>query len=86
MRDRLDDFTVKIPGVKYVTTGGSTGVPFGFYWTDEAFGRELASKAYQYYRIGWKEGDPQIVFRGLPIVSPDKTEFFPEFNELRFSS
>jgi phenylacetate-CoA ligase len=86
MRDGLDAFTVKIPGAKYVTTAGSTGVPFGFYWTEEAFGRELASKAYQYYRIGWKEGDPQIVFRGIPIASPDKTEFFPEFNELRFSS
>ena len=86
IRDRLDDFSVKRSDAKYTTTGGSTGIPFGFYRTPEAFGRELASKAWQYYRIGWKEGDPQIVFKGVPITTEDKTEFFPELNELRFSS
>jgi len=86
IRDHLNDFTVKLPGMEYITTGGSTGIPFGFYRTPEAFGRELASKAWQYYRIGWKEGDPQIVFRGLPIATDDKMVFFPEYNELRCSS
>jgi phenylacetate-CoA ligase len=86
IRDRVDDFTVTVPDMRYITTGGSTGIPFGFYWTSRAFGRELASKAYQYYRIGWKEGEPQIVFRGLPIASLDKIEVFPEYNELRCSS
>jgi phenylacetate-CoA ligase len=86
IRDRLEDFTVKLPEADYITTGGSTGIPFGFYRTKEAFGRELASKAWQYYRRGWKEEDRQIVFRGLPIVSDDKTEYFPEYNELRCSS
>jgi phenylacetate-CoA ligase len=86
-RDNLEAFTSSsVSAPTYVTTGGSTGIPFGFYRDEQAFGRELASKAYQYYRIGWKEGDPQMVFRGLPIDTPDHTEFFPEFNELRCSS
>jgi phenylacetate-CoA ligase len=86
IRDNLSDFTVKTSYMEYVTTGGSTGIPLGLYRTPQAFGRELASKAHQYYRVGWREGDPQIVFRGLPISTQDKTEFFPEYNELRCSS
>jgi hypothetical protein len=30
--------------MEYITTGGSTGIPFGFYRTPKAFGRELAAK------------------------------------------
>jgi phenylacetate-CoA ligase len=86
IRDRLEDFTIPSKDNEYVTTGGSTGIPFGFYRTKQAFGRELASKAYQYHRIGWREGDRQIVFRGLVIDTPEKYQYFPEFNELRFSS
>jgi phenylacetate-CoA ligase len=86
IRDRLDDFTVKVPDMEYTSTGSSTGIPFGFYRTPKAFGRELASKAHQYYRVGWKEGVPQLVFRGTPINTEEKIEFYPEFNELRCSS
>lgn len=62
IRDNLEAFSVKIKGRKYVTTGGSTGIPFDFYRDKIAFARELASKAYQYYRVGWKEGDRQLVY------------------------
>ena len=86
LRDRLEEFSCPWPDRKYVTTGGSTGIPFGFYRDDIAFGRELASKSHQYHRIGWKEGDRQLVFRGLPIHSPDHTAYLPEFEELRCSS
>lgn len=86
IRDRLNDFTVNTINCQYVTTGGSTGIPTGLYRTDIAFAKELASKAYQYYRVGWKEGDPQLVFRGIPIETNDHMEFIPEFNELRCSS
>ncbi|MSR05499.1 MAG: phenylacetate--CoA ligase family protein [Gemmatimonadetes bacterium] len=86
IRDRLRDFSREVPDREYVTTGGSTGVPFGFYRDKVAFARELASKAHQYHRIGWREGDPQLVFRGLPITSPDHVQMVPEFNELRCSS
>lgn len=86
MRRDINDFVVETEKKTYVTTGGSTGVPFGFYRDDVSFARELASKAHQYHRIGWKEGDPQLVLRGLPIGTRDHVEFVPEFNELRCSS
>ncbi len=86
IRDNLSGFTVKTEGCDYVTTGGSTGIPFGFYRNKEAFGKELASKAHQYARRGWKEGDRQIVFRGIPLDTESRTKFYPDFNELRCSS
>ena len=51
IRDRLEDFSVDVPGRNYITTGGSTGIPTGMYRDDVTFARELASKAYQYYRV-----------------------------------
>jgi phenylacetate-CoA ligase len=86
IRDNLDHFSVNLPQRSYITTGGSTGLPFGFYRDRDSFAKELASKAHQYRRIGWREGDRQIVFRGIPINSQDNMEFVPEFNELRCSS
>lgn len=86
IRDNLAGFSNPLRGSSYVTTGGSTGIPFGFYRDKAAFGKELASKAYQYYRVGWKEGDRQMVFRGLPIRSRNRMQFYPRFNELRCSS
>ncbi len=87
IRDNLQDFSAAIvPNSYYITTGGSTGVPTRMYRDDISFAKELASKAHQYKRVGWREGDRQIVFRGLQIDTPDHTEFFPEFNELRCST
>ncbi len=86
LRDRLDDFSVQSKNRSYVTTGGSTGIPFGMYRNPEAFPRELASKAHQYHRIGWREGDRQFVLRGVPIDSHEHMEFVAHFNELRCSS
>lgn len=82
----IDAFTVKKEGMAYTSTGGSTGIALGFYRTAEAFARELASKAHQYHRVGWREGDRQVVLRGVPITHASNMQFFPEFNELRFSS
>lgn len=86
IRDNLEDFSADFPNRFYITTGGSTGIPMGMYRDPVSFARELASKAHQYHRIGWREGDRQIVFRGLQIDSPDGTEFVPELNELRCST
>ena len=86
IRDNLNDFHIPTRWEQYITTGGSTGIPFGMYRDRIAFAKELASKAYQYYRIGWKEGDRQLVFRGLPIKSRKHIVFYPRFNELRCSS
>ncbi len=86
IRDNVTAFSADVPDRFYVTTGGSTGIPFGMYRDPSAFAKELASKAHQYHRIGWREGDRQIVFRGLPINTPDHTEYIPELNELRCST
>lgn len=86
LRDNLEDFSADFPGRFYITTGGSSGIPTGMYRDPVSFAKELASKAHQYHRIGWREGDAQIVFRGLQINSPDNTEFVEEFNELRCST
>jgi phenylacetate-CoA ligase len=85
-QDDLESFSIQKNSRIYVTTGGSTGIPMGMYRDKVSFAKELASKAHQYYRIGWKEGDRQIVFRGLPIETLDNTEFVEEFNELRCST
>jgi phenylacetate-CoA ligase len=86
IRDNLESFSVNATDREYITTGGSTGIPTGMYRNAETFAKELASKAHQYYRIGWKEGDKQIVFRGLQIDDPEGVSFVPEFNELRCST
>jgi len=85
IRDNLKAFSVSRPGNTYTTTAGSTGVPFGFYRNPDAFSKELASKAWQYRRVGWREGERQISLRGAIIDTPDHTEFVAKFNELRFS-
>lgn len=86
IRDDLEGFSVAGVERDYVTTGGSSGIPMGMYRSKKAFAKELASKAHQYHRRGWLEGDRQMVFRGLPINTPDNTEFVAEFNELRCST
>ena len=68
-----------------VTTGGSTGTPLALYHTKREFHRELASKAHQYSRIGWCEGERQVVLRGL-VQNETHYSFHPEYNELRLSS
>ena len=86
IRDDLESYSVDVAGRFYITTGGSTGVPTGMYRDPLSFARELASKAHQYHRIGWREGDRQIVFRGLQIDTPGHVEFAADFNELRCST
>ncbi len=86
IRDNLEDFSCDVPKREYITTGGSTGIPTGMYRDHISFAKELASKAHQYHRIGWREGDPQMVFRGLQIESADFMQFEPAFNELRCST
>ncbi len=86
LRDNLESYSTEFPNREYITTGGSTGIPTGMYRDPVSFAKELASKAHQYHRIGWREGDKQIVFRGLQIESADKIQFSEEFNELRCST
>jgi phenylacetate-CoA ligase len=86
LQDALAEFSIDLPDRSYATTGGSTGIPFGFYRDGCSFARELASKAHQYARVGWQEGDRQLVLRGLSIDTEDHTQYLSEFNELRCST
>ena len=85
IQGNLSAFTVTTDA-EYVTTGGSTGIPFGFYRDKVAFAQVLAARAHQYSHMGWEEGDRQIVLRGLYIDTPDHIQYVPEFEELRCSS
>ena len=86
IRDHLEEFSAPVLDRYYVTTGGSTGIPVGMYRDPVSFAKELASKAHQYARVGWREGDRQLVMRGLKIEGEDHVEFIPDFNELRCST
>jgi len=86
LRDNLDGHSIRVPGRYYRATGGSTGIPVKMYHTPRAFGRELASKAHQYHRAGWKEGDPELVFRGMVVNDPSGMEYVEDMNTLRCSS
>lgn len=86
MAKNIKDYVCNSDPKLYITTGGSTGIPFGFYRTKSEFAKELASKAHQYERIGWSENDRQMVFRGIPIKKKCNYQLYRSMNELRFSS
>lgn len=93
IRDKLDDFVAKnFPKSKlvYVTTGGSTGIPFGFYdqrgFSDE---REKAFILTLWERVGFTIEEKTAVFRGAYTGNSSKNEFWkygPVSKELSFSS
>jgi len=60
----------------YLTTGGSSGVPFGFY--DDirtSFPRELASIYSLWARVGFSPGDRTVVIRGSVVETAEKGKF-----------
>jgi len=67
IRDHLSEFTsTTIPAYKkqYVTTGGSTGIPFGFYVTKENGAIENAFMNNAWEQTGWQINDRGVVLRG----------------------
>lgn len=53
----------------YVTTGGSTGIPFGFF--DDAWRswpRERAFFDHLWAEMGYRRGDASVVLRGTPVA------------------
>jgi len=90
IRDNLDDFTSKaIPfyKLKYMTTGGSTGIPFGFWNTDKNFFIEYAFIHAGWERTGWQFGNSSAVLRGAYIGSPENLWSYDDYmNELSISS
>jgi len=76
--------------LKYVTTGGSTGMPLGFYEEKEtAWLREWAFIINLWERVGYKIGDRCVVLRGNVIKSAQSGRFWeydPVKNNLILSS
>lgn len=63
-RDNLAAFSVQQAGGRYVTTGGSTGIPFGFYELSSMQEIESAFMHTGWSWTGWRLGRPSAVLRG----------------------
>jgi len=89
IRDNLKDFTTRDSKQKisYMTTGGSTGIPFGFYWTSTNLWMEAAFIHESWQRVNWQVGDKNAVLRGLYIGNEKKFYAYkPHSKELYLSS
>lgn len=87
IRDRLEDFSVALPGRHYGTTGGSTGIPFGFYHTRESYRFEKAFIHAGWRRAGWNPAMRCAVLRGGFVGTPDRIHSFDPFlRELSLST
>jgi phenylacetate-CoA ligase len=90
IRDNLEDFTARdLPSWrrKHVTTGGSTGIPLGFYHTDVNLWVENAFMHSGWEWAGWQIGDMSAVLRGDLTGSQKKIwSYDPGRRELFLSS
>ena len=93
IRDNLEEFLAdnySKSQLHYVTTGGSTGIPFGFYGIKNySTAIERAFICNQWNRVGYKLGDRSIVLRGGYTGNPEKNEYWrydPVGRELSFAS
>lgn len=90
IRDNLELFiSKKFPKYKlmYVTTGGSTAIPFGFYQPPSLEKIDLAFFDYHWNWAGCKLTDLSVVLRGEFVGSEKKLfDYKPVKNEWRFST
>jgi phenylacetate-CoA ligase len=87
LQENLDAFTVTTRGAKYMTTGGSTGIPFGFHIARSAEQREAAFIHAGWRRVGWDSRMPIAVLRGAFIGSRDEIWRYDRFwNSLLLTS
>jgi phenylacetate-CoA ligase len=80
IRDNLQDLIARnVPKSKleYVTTGGSTGIPLGFYRERSiSTAREWAFMVHQWGRMGFKLGDRCVILRGNVVTSASKGKYW----------
>jgi phenylacetate-CoA ligase len=90
IQDNLATFTSSaIPPrrLRYLTTGGSTGVPFGFFQTTTNTVVERAFIHAGWERAGWRLGSASAVLRGAFVGSADHFSRFNRFDrELMIST
>lgn len=86
-RDNLPAFTVPQSGGRYVTTGGSTGIPFGFHELAETDQLERAFMHTGWVWTGWRLGQPSAVLRGGYVGTAANFQSYDPFHrELALSS
>lgn len=69
--------------LQYVTTGGSTGIPLGFYHErGVSLAKERAFLLTQWNRVGFNLGDRSVGLRGYVVRSASKGKFW-EYDPLR---
>jgi len=79
---------IKLKKSYYVTTGGTTSSPFGFYLDNSTYGAEWAFVVNAWKRVGFKLGDKIASFRGIEFNHANKTKLWqtnPIYNMLEFS-
>ena len=80
--DNLISKSMDKKDMKYITTGGSTAKPFGFYINYDASIKEWAFMTNQWGRVGYRHNDPRAVLRGY-ITDENKNEGLYSYNPLR---
>lgn len=90
IRDNLQDFTSRKINkffLKYMTTGGSTGIPFGFYNTYSNYFIEHAFIHSAWEWMGWEWGSRSALLRGNFVGSDAHFWHYEKYsNELQLSS
>lgn len=90
IRDNLDEFISKGFSRKklmYVTTGGSTAIPFGFYQPASLEKIDLAFFDHHWSWVGCKLTDKSVVLRGEFVGNENKLfDYKPSKREWRFST
>jgi phenylacetate-CoA ligase len=87
LQNNLEAFTAPLKGRHYTTTGGSTGMPLGFYMTRQNVGIESAFMHAGWRWIGWKRGHCTAVLRGAFVGSKTQLwEYDQYWRRLKLSS
>ena len=80
VRDNLNDLKARnysADKFEYVTTGGSTGIPLGFYYEKGVSrAKEWAFMKTQWDRVGYHFRDKCVILRGNVVESADKGKFW----------
>jgi len=80
IRDNLENLVARNYSeseLRFTTTGGSTGVPLGFYRDERVWAeKETAFITSMWRRVGFKLGDKRVVFTGYVVRSVEKGKFW----------
>ena len=87
LQNNLEAFSAPLRGRHYMTTGGSTGIPFGFYVTSQNKHIENAFIHASWQRTGWKPGCRSAILRGAFVGSKAQLWAYDSYRrQLKMSS